>query len=225
YRTKEFVANVSHEIHSPLASIQGYADSFLGKESDPATIREYAAIIGQETRHLATLSRQLLLLSTLDHSDQVPEKRSFPLQPQLRQTLQILEWQLAEKEIAVRLLVSAGMQVYGDEVLLMQVWSNLLSNAVKYIPAGRSIQVQGLVEDGYSVIRVADTGDGIAEKQLPFVYDRFYRGDKARERKSGSTGLGLSIVQRIVHLHGGTIHVESRPGEGTTFVVKLPAEA
>lgn len=224
-RTKEFVANVSHEIHSPLASIQGYADSLLGKESDPARVREYAAIIGQETRHLATLSRQLLLLSTLDHADQTTEKKSFPLQPQLRQTLQLLEWQLAEKEIAVRLMVPSGMQVHGDEVLLMQVWSNLLSNAVKYIPAGRAIQIQGHIEDGCSVIRISDTGDGIPEEHLPFIYDRFYRADKARERKSGSTGLGLSIVQRIVHQHGGTIGVESRSGAGTTFNVSLPLES
>ncbi|WP_337103209.1 sensor histidine kinase [Paenibacillus sp. YIM B09110] len=223
-RTKEFVANVSHEIHSPLASIQGYADSLLSEEMEPASVRGHAAIIGQETRHLATLSRQLLLLSTLDHSEQTTEKGRFPLKPQLRQTLQLLEWQLAEKEIAVRLLVSSGLHVYGDEVLLMQVWSNLLSNAVKYIPAGRSIQVQAFVEEGGCVIRIADTGDGIPEEQLPYVYDRFYRGDKARERKSGSTGLGLSIVQRIVILHGGTIAVESRAGEGTTFTVRLPVE-
>ncbi|MBP1993179.1 sensor histidine kinase [Paenibacillus eucommiae] len=223
-RTKEFVANVSHEIHSPLASIQGYADSLLGKDTEPDRIRQYAAIIGQETRHLATLSRQLLLLSMLEHPGHEPEKKSFPLQPQLRQTLQLLEWQLAEKEIAVRLLIPSGLHVYGDEVLLMQVWSNLLSNAVKHIPAGRSIQVQAHREDGCCVMTIADTGDGIPEEELPLIYDRFYRGDKSRERKSGSIGLGLSIVQHIVHQHGGTIEAQSRPGVGTTFVVRLPDE-
>lgn len=223
-RTKEFVANVSHEIHSPLASIQGYADSLLAEDINPRRIREYAAIIGQETRHLATLSRQLLLLSKLDHSEFVPGRKSFPLQPQLRQTLQLLEWQLTEKEIAVRLLVPSGLSVYGDEVLLMQVWSNLISNAVKYIPSGRSIQIQASCEEEDCVIRIADTGDGIPAEQLPFIYDRFFRGDKSRERKSGSTGLGLSIVQRIVQLHGGTITAESREGEGTMFIVRLPGQ-
>ncbi|MDQ6422044.1 HAMP domain-containing sensor histidine kinase [Paenibacillus sp. LHD-117] len=221
---KEFVANVSHEIQSPLASIQGYADSLIREDADPEQIRYYASIIGQETRHLAALSRQLLLLSTLDHSGYTPGKQSFLLQPQLRQALQLLEWQLAEKEVAVRMLIPGKLMIYGDEVLLMQVWSNLLSNAVKHIPAGRSIHVQAAQEEGTCVVTIADTGHGIPEEQLPYIYDRFYRGDSARDRRSGSTGLGLSIVQKIVHLHGGTIEAESRPGEGTTFAVRIPDE-
>lgn len=221
---KEFVANVSHEIQSPLASIQGYADSLLREDVDVAHIRHYASIIGQETRHLAALGRQLLLLSTLEHDTYTPEKLPILLQPQLRKALQHLEWQLEEKEIAVRMLVPSGLIVCGDEVLFMQVWSNLLSNAVKHIPEGRSIEVQAAVEDGCCVVMVRDTGDGIPENQLPYIYDRFYRGDSARDRRTGSTGLGLSIVQKIVHLHGGTIEADSLEGAGTTFTVRLPVE-
>lgn len=221
---KEFVANVSHEIQSPLASIQGYADSLLREDIDVAQIRHYASIIGQETRHLAALGRQLLLLSTLEHDTYTPEKQPILLQPQLRKALQHLEWQLEEKEIAVRMLVPSRLIVYGDEVLLMQVWANLLSNAVKHIPEGRSIEVQAGEEDGFRVVLVRDTGDGIPEDQLPYIYDRFYRGDSARDRRTGSTGLGLSIAQKIVHLHGGTIEADSREATGTTFTVRLPVE-
>jgi Signal transduction histidine kinase len=221
---KEFVANVSHEIQSPLASIQGYADSLIREDIDSEQTRHYASIIGQETRHLAALSRQLLLLSTLDHSGYSPGKQSFLLQPQLRQAIQLLEWQLTEKEIAVRVAVPMKLRIYGDEVLLMQVWTNLLSNAVKHIPGGRSIHVSAVQADGACVVTVHDTGDGIPVEQLPYIYDRFYRGDSARDRRSGSTGLGLSIVQKIVLLHGGTIEVDSRLGEGTAFKVRIPDE-
>ncbi|ACT00405.1 sensor histidine kinase [Paenibacillus sp. JDR-2] len=220
---KEFVANVSHEIQSPLASIQGYADSLVHQDiNDAERIRHYASIIGQETRHLAALSRQLLLLSTLDHSGYSPGKQPFLLKPQLRQAVQLLEWQLTEKEIAIRVAVPGKLRIYGDEVLLMQVWTNLLSNAVKHIPGGRSIHVSAEQEDGACIVTVRDTGDGIPEDQLPYIYDRFYRGDSARDRRSGSTGLGLSIVQRIVQLHGGTIEADSRFERGTTFRVRIP---
>ncbi len=221
-RTKEFVANVSHEIHSPLASIQGYADSLLAENIDAKLVRQHAFIIGQETRHLATLSRQLLLLSKLDHTDNVLQGKSFPLQPQLRQALQLLEWQLTQKELAVRLCIPANLCIYGDEVLLMQVWSNLLSNAVKHISAGRSIHITAYYEDKDCVIKIADTGDGIPKEQLQFIFDRFYRGDKSRERNSGSTGLGLAIVQSIIHLHSGTVDVQSSTETGTLFTVRLP---
>ncbi|MFD0590903.1 sensor histidine kinase [Paenibacillus sp. GCM10027627] len=219
---KEFVANVSHEIHTPLASIQGFADSLLQEELDPAQIRHYAAIIGQETRQLAALSKQLLLLSTLENSREAMERRHFPLQPQIRRALQLLEWQLSQKDIAVRMLVPAGLTVYGDEVLLMQVWSNLLSNAVKYIPSDRSIHIKAFKEEAGCLVEISDTGDGIPEEQLPLLFERFYRGDSARQRNEGSTGLGLSIVQKIVHLHGGTIEAESREGVGTLFRVRIP---
>ncbi|THF83465.1 sensor histidine kinase [Cohnella fermenti] len=221
---REFVANVSHEIQSPLASIQGFADSLLEENLPADDIRRYASIIGQESRQLAELSRQLLLLSSLENASEVVNKRSFALQPQLRRSLQLLEWQLSEKEIAVHMRVPASLLVVGDEVLLMQVWSNLLSNAVKHIPEGRSIEIVAAKEHGFCSVAISDTGDGIDDESLPFIFDRFFRGDQARQRGEGSTGLGLSIVRRIVLLHGGTIEVESKVGEGTTFRVRIPNE-
>ncbi|TVX88078.1 sensor histidine kinase [Paenibacillus agilis] len=219
---KEFVANVSHEIHSPLTSIQGFADSLLRDDLDREQIQHYATIIGQETRQLATLSKQLLLLSTLDNGKEAIEKKPYLLQPQVRQALQLLEWQLAEKEIAVRMRIPARLHILGDEVLLMQVWSNLLSNAVKYIPKERSIDIEAFREEDGCVFVISDTGDGIPEEQLPFLFDRFYKGDMARQRGDGSVGLGLSIVQKIVHFHGGIIEVDSNEDSGTVFRVRIP---
>jgi signal transduction histidine kinase len=219
---KEFVANVSHEIHSPLASIQGFADTLLQDGLDNGQKRYYAGIIGQEARHLTALSRQLLLLSKLDHDKDAIAKTVFPVKIQLRQSLKLLEWQLTDKGLAVRMQVPAELYVFGDEVLLMQVWSNLLSNAVKHIAEGRSIEIKASEENGFTIVHISDNGDGIPEEQLPFIFDRFYRGDGARQRGAGSTGLGLSIVWEIVKLHGGEIKVKSGAGEGTTFSVRLP---
>jgi signal transduction histidine kinase len=134
----------------------------------------------------------------------------------------LLEWQLTDKGLAVRMQVPAELYVFGDEVLLMQVWSNLLSNAVKHIAEGRSIEIKASEENGFTIVHISDNGDGIPEEQLPFIFDRFYRGDGARQRGAGSTGLGLSIVWEIVKLHGGEIKVKSGAGEGTTFSVRLP---
>lgn len=219
---KEFVANVSHEIHSPLTSIQGYADALLQSSMHHHEVHHYASVIGQEARHLARLTKQLLLLSSLDHTDSLTGKKHRPLKPQLRRALQLLEWQLTEKELSVRMRVPEQLLIYGDEVLLAQVWSNLLSNAVKHISHGQSIDIHAYRKERMCVVEIKDTGDGIPGDQLPFIFDRFYRGDRARTRSTGSTGLGLSIVQKIVHLHGGDIEVESHEGKGTTFYIRIP---
>lgn len=220
---KEFSSNVSHEIHASLSSIQGFADSLQRKDIGDSQVQYYARVISEQARHLSSLCRQLLLLSTLDGSGKgAIEKKAFPLRPQLRQALRLLEWQLAEKEISVRMLVSERLHIYGDEVLLMQVWSNVLSNAVQHIPAGRSIDIEASREEDCCVVKISDTGDGIPAARLPFIFDRFYRGDSARQPGTGSTGLGLSIVQKIVQLHGGAVEAENRPGGGMRFRIRIP---
>ena len=132
-----------------------------------------------------------------------------------------MSWEWTEKELALRLELPE-IVLHGNEVLLYQVWVNLVANAIKYTPAGRSILIQARLEGELCKVSVADTGDGIAEAELPLLFDRFYRGDKARDRTTGNSGLGLSIVQKIVHLHEGTAQVTSKLGEGSTFIVSLP---
>jgi len=218
---QEFVANVSHEIQSPLSSIQGFAAA-LRRDGLPLHEREeYLTIIEKECRRLSGLGKQLLVLSALDHTAPNLAKRMFNLRSQLRQVLQSYTWELTDKELAVKLEL-ADFQIHGNEELLYQVWANLIGNAVKYTPPGASITIAAAADGKECFVRVTDTGEGIPEKELPYLFDRFYRGDRARERASGSSGLGLSIAQKIVHLHDGTIEVASRPGVGTTFTVTLP---
>ncbi|NGZ74368.1 sensor histidine kinase [Saccharibacillus alkalitolerans] len=218
---REFVANVSHEIQSPLTSIQGFAAELSVPELPDAQRLRFASIIGEESRRLSALSRQLLLLSSLDRMEDGLVRSPLNLKTEIRRAVEVLEWQLSEKGIALRLSVPDHLLVMGDATLLDQVWINLLSNAVKHIPEGRSITVTAATEGEENVLRFADTGDGIDPAKLPLLFDRFYRGDPSRS-DGGSTGLGLAIAKKIVNLHGGTISAESERGRGSVFAVKLP---
>ncbi|TCM91123.1 signal transduction histidine kinase [Paenibacillus sp. BK033] len=219
---QQFVSNVSHEIQSPLTSIQGFAAVLREQELPSEERKHYADIIEAESRHLSILSKQLLLLSSLEQGEEALTKTRFPLYKHIRQAVQVLQWQLEEKDLLLKLSVPDSITLYGDEVLLQQVWMNLLGNAINYIPPGRSIEVLAEKTLSHINIAVSDTGEGIPPEHLPFLFDRFYRVDRARERTSGRTGLGLAIVKKIVQLHGGNIEVESSPGAGTRITVRLP---
>ncbi|KAI7251891.1 hypothetical protein KC345_g11530, partial [Hortaea werneckii] len=182
---------------------------------------EYLSIIDEESRRLSMLSKQLLTLSSLDYDEHALQKRSFELRAQLRQVMQIMEWHLAEKGLAVRLHVGEIM-LEGDPNLLYQVWMNLVSNAVKYTPAGGTISIAANVTDQNCIVTVTDDGVGIPADQLPMIFDRFYKVDQARTRDSNSSGLGLAIALKIIQAHNGTLEAASTVGEGTTFTVTLP---
>lgn len=218
---QEFVANVSHEIESPLTSIQGFAQA-LKDSSLPEDERiQYLNIIDQESHRLSMLSKQLLTLSSLDYDPDSLQKKSIDLRAQLRQVVQIMEWRLTEKQLAVRLNL-ADISVRGDSNLLYQVWMNLITNAIKYTPAEGSIMISAKRDEQNCTVTVSDTGEGIPAEELPLIFDRFYKVDRARTRETHSSGLGLAITQKIVETHNGTIEVSSTVGKGTTFIVTLP---
>lgn len=218
---QEFVANVSHEIESPLTSIQGFATTLKDQSITHDQRVYYLSIIEEESRRLSLLSKQLLTLSTLDYDSNSLHMKSFNLRAQIRQVAQIMEWKLTDKELFLKLSVP-DMNLYGDEDLLHQVWMNLISNAIKHTPAGGKVMIAAEVQDKHCIVTVSDTGEGIAEGDLPNIFDRFFKVDRVRTRESNGTGLGLSIVQKIVHAHNGSIQVASKLGEGTVFTVTLP---
>ncbi|WP_427050993.1 sensor histidine kinase [Paenibacillus sp. TC-CSREp1] len=218
---QQFVSNVSHEIQSPLTSIQGFAQLVADRELPEQEREHYASIIEEESRHLSLLSKQLLLLSSLEQGHEDLTRTTFSLRAQFRQAVQVLQWQLDDKELLLRMSVPESIKITGNEVLLMQVWMNLLGNAVQHLPKGRSIEIRAEQTETACIVHIQDTGDGIAAEHLPFLFDRFYRVDHARERSSGGTGLGLAIVQKIIRLHHGSVEVSSS-AEGTVFMVTLP---
>ncbi len=219
HQRQEFISNVSHEIQSPLTSIGGFARLLRDGDLDEATRIHYLDVISAETARLSTLSDNLLRLSALDGDDVPTHPRTFRLDEQLRTVILALEPQWTAKHLDVA-LDADEIEVEADEDLLHQVWTNLVQNAIKFTPDGGHVDVS-LVRDGEQArCRVADDGIGIAPADLPRVFERFYRADRARP--GNGNGLGLALVRRVVELVDGQVDVSSTPGEGTTFSVDVP---
>lgn len=217
---KSFINNVSHDFQSPLMNIQGYAELLKTQDLDDEH-REYVEIIDQESKRLSNLTKQLLLLTSLDQKS-YPMKRAITrIDTQIKETVRRHQWRLEEKEIEISYHLSPA-PILADPELLMTVWDNLLTNAIKYNQAGGSIFIQIMHRDQFTVITFEDTGIGMNEEQASKIFERFYRVDAAR--KKDGTGLGLSIVKHIIELHNGSIEVESEIQSGTTFTIKLPKD-
>ncbi|WP_068775984.1 cell wall metabolism sensor histidine kinase WalK [Paenibacillus sp. FJAT-26967] len=221
----EFVANVSHEIQSPLTSIQGFANAILTGTADPEEKTRYLHIIEEESKRLSSLSKQLLTLAALDKQTNLVKPQSFRLDEQIRQILITTEWQWAEKQIVLDLDLPEVV-ITADPQLLHQVWFNLITNSIKFSQLGGTLSVciqKDISSDTAAscTVTIRDTGAGIAEEDLPYVFDRFYKADKARQRPGSGSGLGLSIAHKIINLHHGTIEIDSILGQGTTFRIRL----
>lgn len=220
-KRQEFVSNVSHEIQSPLTSIQGFSQA-LREDDLPAESRNhYLEIIESESKRLSALSKQLLTLSSLDRVEDSIDQKTIDIAGQLKEVVSISEWQRQKKDIAIELDIQDAY-MKGDARLLQQVWMNLITNAIRYTEEGGTVGIQLRDEKNHIVVVVEDSGVGIEQEQIPHLFERFFKVDKARTRTDDSTGLGLSIAQKIVELHSGSITVESELGKGSTFKVIFP---
>ncbi|MBI2873489.1 MAG: PAS domain-containing protein, partial [Firmicutes bacterium] len=220
----EFIANASHEIKTPVTAIKGFAETLLeGALEDPAASREFAGIILREAERLTGLVEDLLALSRIE-SGRIRMKRE-PVDLTVLAGMVVERFGSMAEKTGVSLVLSgeAGrVETLGDGRRLEQVLVNLVDNALKYTPAGGRVTVSTAGLGTESLVTVEDTGIGIPSEDLPRIFERFYRVDKARSRQLGGTGLGLSIVKHIVEAHGGSVRVESRPGIGSRFEVRLP---
>ncbi|REK69400.1 two-component system histidine kinase PnpS [Paenibacillus paeoniae] len=220
----EFVANVSHELKTPIAAVKGFAETLLGGAvKDEETAKSFLQIIFDESERLNRLIGDILELSKIE-SRRVPlyfspvEMESF-----VSNTFTLLEPEARRKQIQLSHSIETGLYVEADEDRLRQIMMNLLSNGINYTPEGGRVSVSVHASDQDHIrIQITDTGIGIPKKDLPRIFERFYRVDKARSRSSGGTGLGLSIVKHLVELHKGTLSVTSTVGVGTTFTIELP---
>lgn len=221
----EFVANVSHELKTPIAAVKGFAETLLGGVvKDEETTRSFLQIIYDESERLNRLIGDILELSKIE-SRRAPLMLSpVDIHSFMNNTIAILEVSAMRKHIRIHMDSPEELYMEADEDRLRQILVNLLSNAINYTPEGGSISIS-ISENELEniVISITDTGIGIPEKDLPRIFERFYRVDKARSRSSGGTGLGLSIVKHLVELHKGTIAVTSTVGNGTTFTIELPS--
>ncbi|MFZ5631996.1 MAG: sensor histidine kinase [Bacillota bacterium] len=220
---REFVANASHELRNPLASIKSLAESLIyGREEDPAVYREFLSDINREVDRLKRLVDDLLRLARLEEGP-TPRITEQPVGPVLERALQLARPLAEARQIKLEGRYETDPVWPVDSELLTGILLNLLDNGIKYTSPGGQVRVACGVEEDRLSIEVSDTGEGIPEADLPYIFDRFYRVDKARPRSTGGTGLGLAIVRQAVELHNGVIEVKSAPGRGTAFIIRLPA--
>lgn len=218
---QDFVSNVSHEIQSPLTSIRGFV-SLLKDETLSRNDRlHYIAVIESESQRLSKLSENLLRLSTLESEFAGFNPKHYSLNRQLKDVILLLEPQWSGKEMEIS-LNGESVDIFADEDLVNQVWINLLNNSIKFTPDGGKITVSVSGDNKQVFVEISDSGIGMTEETLPHVFERFYMADKARSRSAGGSGLGLSIVKRIVQIHHGNIDVKSKFGEGTAFKISIP---
>ena len=223
-----FVSDFSHEFRTPINSLSGFAQLLMDDDLSAEERREYASIIVEESERLAGLSERILLLSKMEATSILPDKEEVDVTEQLRRAVIMLEPRLKEKGVAVDLSLDFA-KVPGNKAYLAQLWTNLLDNAVKFSPEGGRVCVAlygGRADkgpkaaDGEAVVWVSDEGCGMDGATASHIFERFYQGDSSRS--SAGAGLGLALCKRIVELHGGSVSVQSAPGRGSVFEVRLP---
>ncbi len=222
---KEFVADVSHELKTPITSIMGYSDTLLEGEYDEQTQKEFLGVIASEARRMAKLVTDLLELSRIDNNKKKIKKESFDLGKLVKDSQAKLAIEIKKKNHQVENFVTADVPpVFADKDDIQRVVLNILTNSIKYTPEGGLIKIYvGFVyNDAY--IKIIDNGIGIPEDDLNRIFERFYRVDKARSREFGGSGLGLAIAKEILDKNGGSIDIKSKVGEGTEVVIKVPTK-
>jgi two-component system phosphate regulon sensor histidine kinase PhoR len=222
---KDFVANVSHEIKTPITAIKGFVETLQeGKTHDPEDVKRFLGIIHRHVDRLEAIVEDLLALSRIEKEAEAEEiiLEEHLVRGILARAIQACENKAEAKKIRLELDCSEELKGKINPLLLEQAVVNLLDNAINYSGEGTSVAVVAEEAAQEIMIRVQDHGSGIERKHLDRIFERFYRVDKSRSRKLGGTGLGLAIVKHIIQAHGGRVSVESQIGEGSTFTLHLP---
>lgn len=223
---KDFVANVSHELKTPITSIKGFVETLVdGALDDPERAKRYLGIVAKHADRLERIVEDLLALARLEQQDGLPlETERMPLASLVEDASVVCGHAAEEKGITIEVLCPQDIEVNASPTLLEQAFVNLLDNAIKYSGVNSVVRIEAARSETAVVVGVIDRGCGIPAKDLPRIFERFYRVDKARSREEGGTGLGLSIVKHVVALHGGSVSAESREGVGSTFTITFPTE-
>lgn len=216
----DFIENVSHEFKTPLAAIEGYATLLQNPLLTEEDRQLYTRQILTNTRRLSSLSGNILLLSRLENQEMEIKQECFSLDEQLRECILLYEpqWTAANLDLDIDLDTA---DYTGNSRLLAQVWQNLLGNAMKFTPPQGKIQILLRKKEDCLQVSITDNGPGMTPEVQARIWEKFYQGDPSRA--ASGNGLGLTLVRRIIDLHGGSIEVKSAPGEGSTFIVTLPS--
>ena len=220
---KDFVANVSHELRTPITSIKGFSETLLdGAMKDEKTLHSFLEIIHKESNRLQMLIQDLLELSKIEQHGFSVEFAKTSLREVMKRAAEMTSPRLDEKDMTFISNLNRDVIVDGDMNRLIQVVMNLLTNAITYSPENTSVYLSLHESETHGIIIIRDEGIGMDKKEIPRIFERFYRIDRARSRNSGGTGLGLAIVKHLIEAHHGRIFVESEQGKGTQFKILIP---
>jgi len=229
---QDFVANVSHEVRTPISAIKAAAETLFDdleyepdRPTDPKMLRNFLGIITRQAERLHAIVEDLLSLARIEEGkrESTIELQVGPLSPVIAAAVETCQAKADAKEISIRVDCETGLMANMNRTMLEQAIINLIDNAVKYSPEQTKVVVAAVQGANEATIGVSDEGRGIDAVHLPRLFERFYRTDRARSRQMGGTGLGLSIVKHIAEAHGGRVSVESLPGKGSTFVLSIPS--
>ncbi|MDD6189543.1 MAG: ATP-binding protein [Clostridiales bacterium] len=224
---REFVANVSHELRTPITNIRSYAETLedVGEEMPPDDRKHFLQVILNESDRMVKIVQELLMLSKFDAGDNDMRFEDFDIVHSTRNICEALRLNIEKRNMSLSLQAPDKEVICcGDRARLEQVIVNVITNAIRYTPDGGEISVKVGGSDNYVWVSVKDTGIGIPKENLPHIFDRFYRVDRARSRALGGSGLGLSIAKEIIMKHNGEISIDSEPGKGTKVLIRLPKE-
>ena len=219
---RDFVANVSHELKTPVAAMGLLAEATVDAADDPVEVRRFAGKLQAEAVRLGALVNELIALSRLQGAEPLPDLAVVPIDAVVEQTISRVSTAAENAGISVTSDDRSGLLVRGDRSLLVTALTNLVDNAISYSPTGTQVSISRSLRDGQVQVSVTDRGVGIAPEYTERVFERFFRIDPARSRATGGTGLGLAIVKHVAANHGGTATVWSRLGTGSTFTLRLP---
>lgn len=218
---KDFINNVSHEIKTPISSIQGFAKLLEADDLSKEERKEYAEIIKEESDRLLYLSTNILKLAKLENQERIMNKTKFNIAEQIRRTISVLEPKWKEKNIKFNVSLKE-QEFWGEKDLMYQVWMNIIENSIKFSKQDGQIDVKMKTNQDSIIVEIKDYGIGMEEEEAKKIFDRFYQVDKSHTKPGA--GLGMTIAKRIVELSGGKIEVKSKLNESTTFIVTLPSK-
>lgn len=220
---RDFVANVSHELKTPVGAMGVLAEALQASTDDPETVSRFADKMLIESKRLANMVGELIELSRLQGAEPLPDLEAVDVDTVVAEALSRYKVAADNADIGITTDAPTGYRVLGDQPLLVTALANLVSNAIAYSPNGSPVSISRRRRGDNIEIAVTDRGIGIARADQERVFERFFRADKARSRATGGTGLGLAIVKHVAANHNGTIRLWSQPGTGSTFTLSIPA--
>lgn len=219
---RDFVANISHELKTPIGALSLLSEAVLSAKSDPEAVTKFATRMQHEAKRLTDLVQEIINLSRLQDSDPLQVAQELEVTELIREAVDQCQTTSEAKSIVVSVSAEREVVVLGDRDQLIMAIHNLIENAINYSPEKTKVSVTTKIEGDIVEIAVADQGLGIPDSELERIFERFYRVDPARSRETGGTGLGLSIVKHVAINHGGEVSVWSSPNVGSTFALRLP---